>query len=229
MAQVERIARIRMACNEAYADRPADYILRHGQRVARIALDLADRSERSGEVKSVVDREVLYTGALFHDVGRAKLDDGQARYDGSDVLQDPDNVQGTQAHEVVGSERTVELLAHLFTSDELNRIRNIVLHHNHREPPNDHPAATKLVQDADSLDHVGLVGAWLVTYHVACEGGNLEDVLRCAHSATRIQDREKMRRELNFEVARRLFDARVAREEAHYRALARLEGMGDSS
>ncbi|MGC9348544.1 MAG: HD domain-containing protein [Anaerolineae bacterium] len=234
MAQVERIAQVAMACSETYPDRPANYILMHGRRVARIALDLASKAELLGELGATIDREVLYAGALFHDVGKAKVDDSVAGGDDSAAggdegvaARDLNGNHGAEAHEVVGAERAVRLLTHLFAPDELHQIHDIVLHHNHREPPNDDTMATKIVQDADSLDHVGVVGTWLTVYHIAREGGTLEDLLHYAHSETRTQDREGMRRRLNFEAARRSFDERIAREEAHYRALARGGGLDD--
>lgn len=216
MAEVERIAAQAMAQNDAYPDRPANYILAHGRRVAYIALDLAD------ELGAEVNPEILYTGTLFHDVGKARVEKNEA----ADDVEIPDTHVSADAapHELVGAERAAELLAHLFTYSELLRIHDIVLHHNHRAPPNNHTVAAKIAQDADSLDHVGMVGAWLTVYHTAREGGTLQDALEYAKSEAQVQDREEMRRQLNFGAARRRFDARVAREEAYYRALRELDG-----
>lgn len=129
-----------------------EYRLHHGQRVAALATLLADRMHID------VDRDILYVGALLHDLGKSG---GQ-----------PDKGHGER-----GAEITRDEISHLFSKEELNRVCSIVENHymrpnnlrfEGREVP-EFADEVLLVQDADVLDHHGLFGVWLNMYWNAHE------------------------------------------------------------
>ena len=62
--KVEQAACECMASRQESKDREPGWLYHHGRRVARIALRLAD------EIGAAVDRDVMYAGALFHDIGK---------------------------------------------------------------------------------------------------------------------------------------------------------------
>jgi len=128
------------------------YRLHHGQRVAALATLLADRMHID------VGRDILYVGALLHDLGKSG---GQ-----------PDKGHGER-----GAEITRDEISHLFAKEELNRVCSIVEKHymrpnnlrfEGREVP-EFADEVLLVQDADVLDHHGLFGVWLNMYWNAHE------------------------------------------------------------
>jgi HD superfamily phosphodiesterase len=222
---IRTAAREAMAGRRTHVDRPPGYVLAHGQRVARIALDLArELTQPSRQRPDAVldndldfdlDPDVLYAGALLHDLGR-----GLGAED--------------RPHEAVGAGAAAALLAPFATPDEVARVVHIVAHHNHRTasepgrppPPAPYAPAVLIVQDADSLDHVGPIGVWMATYHAAALRGTLDDALAYARSPTQTADRAQMRRELNYALARRRFDARVAHQQRILRDLASASAPG---
>lgn len=127
------------------------YRFHHGQRVAQLALALAARESLA------VDRDVLFIGALLHDVGKS-----------GDV---------GKGHGPRGARLIEEEIAHLFTAEELRRVTTIVASHYLRpkskfqrnQPDPGWPAEVLLVQDADTLDHFGANGVWIAHHWAAKE------------------------------------------------------------
>lgn len=58
--------------------------IRHCKTVARVALALADALRRRG-VR--VDKEVIYTAALLHDIGRSRVQTVRHGYEGAEMLR----------------------------------------------------------------------------------------------------------------------------------------------
>ncbi|MGI6357219.1 MAG: HD domain-containing protein [Bacillota bacterium] len=130
------------------------YRWHHGRRVANLALELA-------RVEALtVDREVLYIGALLHDVGKA-------------------GYQGKE-HGPRGARLIEEQIPHLFGRDELRQVTSIVANHYQRpkskylrdQPHPGWPPEVLLVQDADTLDHFGANGIWINHHWAALERRN---------------------------------------------------------
>lgn len=200
LAQARCIAELAMRGRRTESDRPPGYILFHGRRTARIALELADEIDAAPTdgLGRAVSRDVLYAGALFHDVGK-----------------------GLEPHNEIGARRARELLAGTCRAVELDQIAEIVANHNRRGESASQSVAVRLVQDADSLDHVGVIGPWLAFYHIARGDGTVADALRYAATDTLLADRTYMRSMLNFDSAIQRFDLRLAFEAAYYNALER--------
>jgi uncharacterized protein len=62
--RINQIAYESMAHRKTHQGREPGFILYHGRRTAQIALRLA------AQINGAVDRNILYTGALFHDIGK---------------------------------------------------------------------------------------------------------------------------------------------------------------
>ncbi len=62
--KIDQIAHENMAQRRPDPNREPGFILHHGRRTAQIALRLAE------QINVNMHRDILYTGALFHDVGK---------------------------------------------------------------------------------------------------------------------------------------------------------------
>ncbi|MDP3058290.1 MAG: HD domain-containing protein [bacterium] len=126
-------------------DEPAGkgYRYYHGLRTAQIARLLATT------IGLEVNEDVLFMGALLHDVGKA-------------------NFNGP-SHGPKGAELIAEEISHLFSTGELDLVSAIVANHYMRPLSKHYLGKEKphfsnevlLVQDADLLDHFGYNGIWL--------------------------------------------------------------------
>ena len=126
----------------------------HGLRVAALALELVNAESL------VVNQELLFIGALLHDVGKAG-DKGKG-------------------HGPRGAELIQKQIPHLFGQDELERVTQIVAYHYMRpkskymlgKPDPGWPQEVLLVQDADTLDHFGANGIWIAHHFATVEKRN---------------------------------------------------------
>jgi len=182
------------------------YRLHHGQRVAALAVALADRMELA------VDRDILYVGALLHDVGKAG---GQ-----------PGKGHGERGADIIRSE-----IPDLFSESELERVCYIVANHYMR--PNELRAQGQtvpeltdevlLVQDADVLDHVGVSGVWIDMFWSAHDRMSPNEALeQCQHDRS---DLERLTRFLNYDLSKIELEARWTRQQ-HFYTLLRDEQAG---
>ena len=195
--KVELIAREQMETLVSYLEREPGWLYYHGRRTARLSLWL------SSELGAQVDQDVVYAGALFHDIGL-----------------------GSEPHNQTGAVRTRELLVDFATPPELEAICEIVERHNRRHDPTA-PLAARIVQDADLLDHVGLVGIWTTIYANGANALHFEHHQRTHLSEQRAAALYAMRRDLNFGAAKKLFDARVIEERAFFDRFHRAYLHGD--
>ena len=62
--RIEQIAHQNMAHRRPDPNREPGFIFQHGRRTARIALHLAEKLDLD------VNHQILYSGALFHDIGK---------------------------------------------------------------------------------------------------------------------------------------------------------------
>jgi uncharacterized protein len=193
--RIERIAQENMAQHRFGAREPG-YILYHGRRTAQIAFELADLTGNA------INRDLLYVGAWFHDIGR-----------------------GAEAHNEAGARMVRALLDGVCAPDELDAIADLVLKHCLRENPA-YGLEVKLLQDADLLDHIGPIALWRALYWSATHEETIGDALRSYHSEERARSRSWMRGALNFPVSVRIFDERTAFEETFYSALERVHRQG---
>lgn len=135
LARIKPIAEQALAQRQEHAAREPDWLLHHGRRTAQLALWLCD------EIEAEVDRDTLYVGALLHDLEK-----------------------GNEPHNETGVAMTRTLLAGLCPSAELEQICELVRCHILYDQQATLSVAAKLVQDADILDHVGVIDVWLAFY-----------------------------------------------------------------
>ena len=126
--------------------REPGWILYHGQRTGKLAVLLA------GKLKCQIDCDILYTAGLFHDIGK-----------------------GNDLHNEVGANLTRNLLSGIVTSTELDTICDVIRYHNQREKSDSFSDYVKLVQDADLIDHVGLIDVWMAFYWSGHHGESIHD------------------------------------------------------
>ena len=194
---IEAIAREVMEEQRSKLEREPGWLYYHGRRTARLSQWLAK------ELSARVDPDVVYTGALFHDVGL-----------------------GSEPHNQVGAQRARELLEAHCTPQELDAICDVIERHNRRRDASA-PLAARIVQDADLLDHVGIIGVWTTIYANGVNAVRFEDHQRAHLSEQRMTARQNLRRDLNFGVAKKLFDLRVAEERAFFDRFHRVYVHGD--
>jgi uncharacterized protein len=195
-AHVEQIAAEALRQGQEHATREPDWLLHHGRRTARLALWLCD------EVQAIVDRDTLFVGALLHDIGK-----------------------GQEPHNETGAAMTKSLLASLCIPTELAQICDLIRCHTQYGQP-DLSVAAKLVQDADILDHVGPIDVWLAFYWSGAHHETVADHRRFIHGEENARYRTKMRALLNFAIAKRLYDERIALEDAFFAQFHRVYEHG---
>ena len=192
------IARQELAGEKRHPARERGYTFHHGLRTARLSLWLAE--ELGGDVGQPMD--VLFAAGLLHDVGKGEPD-----------------------HHLVGARRAEKLLSGVMPSEQVAAACEIIAAHCLRDLPNEHPAATRIIQDADILDHHGAQHVWLAIYWNAHHGEPVDELARYHF------DEENQRwvngscASLNFDVAREEFDRRRAFQEQFFNQF-RQELMG---
>lgn len=181
--------------------REPGYRFHHGHRVARLALALWEtpevrRARQAAAAPPAVDgvplEELVWAGALLHDV--AKRDVGDDR--GGD-------------HAAAGRELVHRRLAGVYGPEACRLVGEIVFRHNKRDGPDD-PVWVRVVQDADLLDHFGIMDLWLGAYYHAACGQGLTEFLAYAEGERARSWWEYARRHVRFETARRELERRMA-------------------
>jgi uncharacterized protein len=192
------IARRAMAHRKPHPRRERGYIFHHGRRVGLLAEHLADRVEQA----ATLDRDILYVGGLFHDVGK-----------------------GDEPHHRIGEAMVRDLLTGVLEAEQLEQVASLVAGHNRRGQA-DCTAAQKLIQDADILDHLGAQDIWLcIQYSAAADRGvaptlefynsrdNRAYLAQCVEALNFQASRAEARRRQELE--RRFIDALADEEQGH--------------
>jgi uncharacterized protein len=102
-----------------------------------------------------------------------------------------------------------DLLSGICQPEEVKGICEIILQHAQRERANECTVETRIVQDADLLDHVAPIGLWLAFYWIATHGERIDDLLRYLHSEESSRHLTWMRNALNFDISVDIFDQRA--------------------
>ena len=190
---IEELAKQEMADRQDQQFREPGWILYHGKRTGKIACHLA---ELTG---CTADRDILYVAGLFHDIGK-----------------------GQQEHNQVGAEIARELLSDLVAEDPLNEICQAIGNHNQRKKSPDFPETDLLIQDADSIDHVGMIDVWMAFYWSGrrnetihdqitwCEGENYQDYL------------QYIRTHVNFAPSKKILEERIQLAEGFFSDFQRI-------
>lgn len=181
--RIEEIAQAEMIGIRSDTREPG-WILYHGQRTGKIAVFL------SKKLNCEINRYVLYTAGLFHDIGKGKV-----------------------SHNEVGSHLTRHLLRGIVTSSELDKICDVILYHNQRKKSDSFSDYVKLVQDADLIDHVGLIDLWMAFYWSGHHGESIHDHIAYYKGEECRKWRDYMRSHLNYDESLQIFEQRIQLED----------------
>ena len=195
---IREIARSNLDGRRPNPNREAGFIYYHGLRVANIAGELA---ARNGAARDALDH-VLYTGALFHDVGK-----------------------GFSGHNEIGAAVARLLLAEQFHPDELDEVCEIVRFHCVRKHQLDLPPRVLYVQDADIIDHYGAQHVWLQFLRAAQKGTTQTEAAEGGRRDSSGERLDRVRKLLNFDLSIEIFDQRVRYQREFYERFAQ-EALG---
>lgn len=95
--------------------------------------------------------QIIYTSALFHDVAKDR-----------------------QNHEKEGAALAGRLLKDIIPKDELEKIIFTIAVHDTRDKSAEYPAYVKIVQDADLIDHDGIIDIWNNFYYCGVNGYSID-------------------------------------------------------
>jgi uncharacterized protein len=193
---IDQIARDQMLSRREHTSREPGWLYFHGLRVAKTTIWLSE------QLQANVDRDIIHVASLFHDVGK-----------------------GNSPHGDIGAAMTWQLLGPHCTTEELDAISDIIRKHCKRGNPQD-TLATKIVQDADILDHAGMIGIWTSFYWSGSHGEVAEDHSRFVFGEENHRMRQVMRNQLNFEPSKLAFDERIAREDSFFLEFHRIYQEG---
>ena len=192
--KLTQIAHDAMAHRKTSEARETGYIFYHGKRTAQIALKLAN------QLQANVNREFLYVGALFHDIGK-----------------------GNEPHNESGALMVRELLSNIYQPEALDKICEIIFYHNKRLTFQELSLAIKIVQDADILDRVGPMGVWHIINKGLAFDSNIDDTLLLGNGERRANQLLLMKRGLNFSISRFLFDKKIEFENQLFKVISRCQ------
>lgn len=147
---------------------------------------------------------VLFTGALFHDIGK-----------------------GFESHNDTGAVIARSLLKNTCNEDELDEIDRIVRFHCIRKHGLDLDDRILAVQDADIIDHFGTQEIWLNFLHNSYHDRSQQSVLEWWQSEKFVDHIAELRGLINFDVSKVMFEERLT---YHSEFVARfaLEAVGRS-
>ncbi|MGZ9583691.1 HD domain-containing protein [Paenibacillus marinisediminis] len=184
---IQEVAFKTMSKRKSHLQRERGFIYYHGERVAKIALRL--RNAIFPEQDSMDD--IIYMGALFHDV-----------------------TKGIEPHNQTGAYLIPSLLKEYCTGQELTQVSEIIEFHNCRQQENQ-PFYVKIVQDADVIDHFGSLQMWLKFMYSAHTEENVFDAIRLWESAEHAQYIKNNRNVLNYDLSKEIYDKKIEFERAY--------------
>lgn len=175
---IKRQAWESMGRRYSHPDREPGYAFYHGQRVAKIALQLRELifPEQDG------NDELILVGGWFHDVGK-----------------------GIEPHWEYGALICREILRDYCTAAQLETIVEIVEGHTLRKHKS-YPYYVQLIQDADILDHFGTQEIWLNFWHSAFHRETVEHALEFYTGGGYAENAQRVRSLLNYPQSVALFD-----------------------
>ncbi len=175
---LDHLAARLMAKRKPHAQRERGSIYFHGQRVAKGVIQLRKlvTSDNSYD-------PYLRVAGLFHDVGK-----------------------GMEPHAHVGAVLMREMLKPYMAPDEVEEVVRLIGAHDDRKPDSDkHDLPTKLLQDADLLDHYGTAEIWMCFSYYATHELGVSEALEFYRSDYK-KTVNRQRKLLNFEESRRIFE-----------------------
>lgn len=178
MVTIQELAFKHLANRKAHNEREKGFIYYHGQRVANIAIELRKLILPDNQEH---DQELL-VAAYFHDIAK-----------------------GIEPHSQYGAILVAEILKDHCNTQELSFITELVRYHQIRDKTKNYHDFIKILQDADVLDHVGVVEIWMNFQYNAHTGGTLDDALSY-YKGEYVDLAKSMRNVLNYSVSQDIFD-----------------------
>lgn len=192
--QLTELARKAMGESVCLPEREQGYTFHHGLRTARIALDLHARLDAPDGAEA----DLTFAGALFHDIGK-----------------------GLRPHHEIGAAMTVELLGPHLSAGTVEQVARVVREHNQRQRPAECLPESRIVQDADILDHVGAVLIWQAFHYSAVRHETPAHAVAYYFGPEHQQWLDGLSLSLNFELSRDLLAERRVFTHAFYERFAR--------
>lgn len=175
---LDRLAARLMAKRKPHVQRERGSVYYHGQRVAKGVIQLRKMvtSDNSHD-------PYLRVAALFHDVGK-----------------------GMDPHAAIGATLMREQLKPYLAPDEIEEVTRLIANHDDRKPDSSkHDLPTRLLQDADLLDHYGTQEIFMCFSYSATHERGIHTALDFyREDFKKIVNRQ--RKLLNFEESRRIFE-----------------------
>lgn len=181
---IRKMAFQEMGNRKEQSAREPGWLYYHGIRTANISLKL------NKFLKANVDKFIIYSGAIFHDIGK-----------------------GEDPHNETGANMIKNLLNKKIEDIKLDKITSIIKYHCQRNLSDQLRIEEKIVQDADLLDHVGIIVPWLAFYWSGAYNETIHQHLAFKKSEENHKYRTGMRKGLNFDVSIRIFDERIEFED----------------
>lgn len=181
-AALDAVAQKLMKKRKAHPEREQGSIYDHGQRVARLVITLREAvAPGDGSMD-----DVLRLAAMFHDIGK-----------------------GIEPHAAFGAPIMRQAVKGLAEEEEAAEAARLIEAHCDRRPGEPvHDIWARLLQDADLLDHIGTYNIWMdIQYYAHTGGGVAAEAEFLRENAQPYA--EHHRRQLNFEVSRRIYDDRI--------------------
>jgi uncharacterized protein len=188
--ELERIARTAMGEKVSMGDREPGYAFHHGLRTARLTVELHLALAEQLDA----DADLAFAGALFHDAGK-----------------------GYKRHHEVGAAIAEELLSEHLSGQDARRVGRVVREHNQRDRAAECLPESRLVQDADILDHVGAVQVWQSFYYSGARRETPQQAAAYYYGAENQRWLGSLDDLLNFEISRAILAERRALADAFYR------------
>ncbi|MBN1942819.1 MAG: HD domain-containing protein [Phycisphaerae bacterium] len=187
--EIIEIARSHMVNLKPMETREKGYVFHHGLRTAGIAMKLVDLVDPS----PVVDRDILFAAAVFHDIGK-----------------------GSDPHNEIGAAMAGEVLAGQCSPKDIDAITRIIREHNQRHRAAECTMAVRIHQDADILDHFGAQCIWLAFHWNALHDETPQQSLEYYHSNRNKEWLAAAQESLNFEVSQSILDEKITFERDFY-------------
>ncbi len=196
--RLEKLAESHMNNRRSHRERETGFVFLHGKRVMNGALNL-----RRLITDDTSFDDVLACAALFHDVGK-----------------------GIGEHGKSGAAIARYILKDEITPDELDTVARLIEAHNKRDPEGDKwDMPAKLLQDADLLDHYGVMEVWLNFHYNAYHDWNFEKAQEFYRDEFE-KDVAKHMTLLNYEISKQIFEEKAAFSRSVFERM-QIEGAGN--
>lgn len=196
--RIDEIAQQLMLKRKAHLLREVGGIYYHGQRTAKIAMHL--RQQILPDDTSHDD--ILRVAAVFHDCAK-----------------------GIEPHGDHGADIARRALSNEVNETALESIVRLIQQHSERRIGDPTVSAySKILQDADWLDHYGIYEVWMSIQYAAQTNETMEELVQ--HYQENFEDYvARQRSGLHFELSKRIYDEKIAFQRLYVERLC-VEGLG---